>query len=962
MRDRVHENNTLCLAMTFLPYHTTPIFQTMLSILPQKIPSTLKFLHPYIQSLANPPRHTVVYAASNNRPLLSAFSAYVLKCCRLGHHYPAMVAFWASITTEATAAMLDQAVSARQEAQRQNQEDVVFVLMPILNEGLSMTDVPDLRVGCYMILTILASKARLEDNALDLMMEAVTTDWMESSHAGLICLAVLSQRKRNNKLPRKVLRALLSIENIDDDLMILKKQYRVGKLTLGMVLGVISRLNKAQDASELRLVRALLEADLMESSSIAIAVGSILSSARSIALETNQSFDVQGCLVDLLLRLADSEIIGSQVQDVIRDSESDLDRLNPRLHRLIRASESTPGGVLADVEIEDANEPAATENFYALTSRIPTKTAYEISFLSHSDSYVFGSLAQAFYSGCGSSANLQDFSNLPVLRKSLAMTEPLYLSFFVRIWCGNGPASARVAAIRTTTDYFRTETLTTDVQILLPYILYGLADPSIKVRRAIADLVLTLSSARAHESDTERELLKREVLGHDQIYGQGPESKQVVWLSNKDGARFMEDILVPGLEECLLDDHHVSQLLSDNLNGVKHGKGSKNTLKELKTSLRLSIFSCLCSHVVSTPLYTVKFRLLQILNLVEKVGSISRTKLLLPFLSDLTCLNHSKYMDICQREQIDPSELLELAVSTAISADRDGIQTLKAVVEAPDLSNIQGLRAAALQRIRAIWPSMKADIQLSLAEGFLKLAVGSVATANESQGADVMETLRVLPLSTHVLQFLLVGLPTVSPSIEEKAPATKRRRTSHGQPPQVVGLDNGDINLAIRKVTLVLELIEASRVERHPVLLKGLFQVVSDLQHSQIHSGTSTSYLQILALDSMLSIVIKAEVRIRALTVIKSNAKILQTAPSTIIDPSAIRADVLIDCIRSTTSPQVRNTALLLVSALANVIPELILHSVMPIFTFMGANVLRQEDDFSTYVVKQVCETQLEPK
>ena len=30
------------------------------------------------------------------------------------------------------------------------------------------------------------------------------------------------------------------------------------------------------------------------------------------------------------------------------------------------------------------------------------------------------------------------------------------------------------------------------------------------------------------------------------------------------------------------------------------------------------------------------------------------------------------------------------------------------------------------------------------------------------------------------------------------------------------------------------------------------------------------------------------------------------------------------------------------------------MHGIMPIFTFIGANVLRQDDDFSVYVVKQV--------
>lgn len=67
-----------------------------------------------------------------------------------------------------------------------------------------------------------------------------------------------------------------------------------------------------------------------------------------------------------------------------------------------------------------------------------------------------------------------------------------------------------------------------------------------------------------------------------------------------------------------------------------------------------------------------------------------------------------------------------------------------------------------------------------------------------------------------------------------------------------------------------------------------------------------------------------------------------------------VRSDVLIDCIRTTTNPQVRNSAFLLVSALAVIMPESIMHGIMPIFTFIGANVLRQDDDFSVYVVKQV--------
>lgn len=63
--------------------------------------------------------------------------------------------------------------------------------------------------------------------------------------------------------------------------------------------------------------------------------------------------------------------------------------------------------------------------------------------------------------------------------------------------------------------------------------------------------------------------------------------------------------------------------------------------------------------------------------------------------------------------------------------------------------------------------------------------------------------------------------------------------------------------------------------------------------------------------------------------------------------------DLLIDCIRHSASPQVQNAALLLIAALASWVPELVLHNLMPIFTFIGSTLLRQEDDYSAHVVDQ---------
>ena len=53
-----------------------------------------------------------------------------------------------------------------------------------------------------------------------------------------------------------------------------------------------------------------------------------------------------------------------------------------------------------------------------------------------------------------------------------------------------------------------------------------------------------------------------------------------------------------------------------------------------------------------------------------------------------------------------------------------------------------------------------------------------------------------------------------------------------------------------------------------------------------------------------------------------------------------------------------QNNALLLVAGLANIVPELVLHSVMPIFTFMGSSVLRKGDEYSAHVIDEVSKAQ----
>jgi U3 small nucleolar RNA-associated protein 10 len=58
-----------------------------------------------------------------------------------------------------------------------------------------------------------------------------------------------------------------------------------------------------------------------------------------------------------------------------------------------------------------------------------------------------------------------------------------------------------------------------------------------------------------------------------------------------------------------------------------------------------------------------------------------------------------------------------------------------------------------------------------------------------------------------------------------------------------------------------------------------------------------------------------------------------------------------------TENPQTHCSALLLMGQIAKVYPKSVLLNVVPLFTFMGTNTLRTDDDYSFEVTKKTIET-----
>ncbi|TDG97662.1 hypothetical protein EPR50_G00210190 [Perca flavescens] len=70
-----------------------------------------------------------------------------------------------------------------------------------------------------------------------------------------------------------------------------------------------------------------------------------------------------------------------------------------------------------------------------------------------------------------------------------------------------------------------------------------------------------------------------------------------------------------------------------------------------------------------------------------------------------------------------------------------------------------------------------------------------------------------------------------------------------------------------------------------------------------------------------------------------------------VLDEEKFSVELVVQVIRASDMPQTHHHALLLLGAAAAIFPEKVLHNIMPIFTFMGANIMRLDDAYSFRVI-----------
>ncbi|KAE8379952.1 U3 small nucleolar RNA-associated protein 10 [Aspergillus bertholletiae] len=923
-RFRIHEYNTEFTILTFLPYHTTPLFLNLLSILPENLTPTFKILNPYKRSSINPPRHPLVHSATTNKLFFAALNKYTLQVSREQASHHALLTFWAGIVTESVVGMLDSSRSGRRNIEKENHDDIIMRVLPVLNDGLAMKDVAELVIGCYMVCVAIAQKASLHDKVIDSLMEAVAESWTEETvSSGLVCLAVLAQKKPDATLPKRVSKAILRLENPLQQLSETSKQHRSSQLLLGLVAGCVQDLPKQKDTARLDFLSLMFESELLGEAELGSGMAIVLRASGTAHKDGAMSLDAQTHLADLVQHFTRSESLRPIFQRTVAESSFDIAAIEQNLQTVI---ESAPAPkAVEDVEMEDAEKGEEQDNFTPALESL-AGSSFKGSYLSIQSIPVFDNLVRAFALGIGSQEKLDAFNNLPALDKANATKSPQYLSFFVRVFSGSYPIGTRVAALNMVSSFLTTASLDVDLQALLPFIIVTLADTSERVRREAAGILTTISSLYKNKKGD----APGGIWARDTIYGQDKQSKSIQWIPSRDLQKVFERALLPGLEEYVIDPDHIGRVLEATLRG---SSVSDSESSELKKAVRLSLFTFLCSHAVHVPLYAPKLSLLKLLNRVEKAGGTTRTKELGLLLKSWREMDGQQANDVCEKERVPVSEMENQIVLTVTPKEKDAITVLLSNVSPYSESLSLSFVGAVFGRMKGIWAKVPEDRQVLAAENLFEI---SMENSDSPLVDGCRDVLRSVDLPGVVLSQFLQKIPVSVTDMESLGPAPKRRRTSQNNMVAMTVKDEATLSELMEKMTFILELVDSSFPENHPELADGLFQTLAALHHfkSQIQSGMS--YLLSLALGSLLAIVNRS-----------------RTIGKPQFDTSVIRADLVVDCVRTTDSPQVQNAALLLVAGLSVIAPELVLHSVMPIFTFMGTSVLKKDDDYSVSVIDQ---------
>ncbi|EST04888.1 BP28, C-terminal domain protein [Kalmanozyma brasiliensis GHG001] len=508
------------------------------------------------------------------------------------------------------------------------------------------------------------------------------------------------------------------------------------------------------------------------------------------------------------------------------------------------------------------------------------------------------------------------------------------LPFLASIWTntlGANTAAVRLAALRHAGAFLQAQVGSQqelkDYQVVVPLLLVALADAEASIRLAamscLEHILAICKSAGEQAKGSKKKGKELDIFGYESFYGATTsDAMQYIELAS---LLYYLDQLVERKSGFRNDAALLPQL---------HGEllqiGRQDGRKEVGHKHAMVCF--LVSHILCIDSLPARLVLLQSL---ATVSDAAKLEMLLPLIREVVEGNVAAATKGL-RAADEREQYLELLFASYDRSCRAVVEEASTGAWSLYLTAVEGkdgkrlIQKAAVRALdkaglfNALSPIMRKDVYLHLAS--------IVADPSLPASPEVASALRELDVDSPILIAVLSDLREAITSKALSGPEAKRARTSLGS--------DETMKRTCAILVAVLESAVGSRLLCSGALLYELFEVLRVAV--DLHSGllaTNAEQMMQLAMSCIEKLI----------TVLPKSAAAI---PADVAQ--ALRADTIVSAIKASTNPQTFQHALLLLSKIAIIAPEAVLHNVMPIFTFVGSTVLQRDDAFSFSVVERV--------
>ncbi|OWZ73272.1 U3 small nucleolar RNA-associated protein 10 [Cryptococcus neoformans] len=503
-----------------------------------------------------------------------------------------------------------------------------------------------------------------------------------------------------------------------------------------------------------------------------------------------------------------------------------------------------------------------------------------------------------------------------LLRSLLTQLGEEALLFFSSIWTSSmSPSPLRISALKHALAFIHAyATLPTspaaqgqpvDFQVVLPQILIALQDSDKDVRRVAVDVLRSVEGGEG----------MGDVYALDTIYGDRSEMTQL--LKSIDRKKYIETLLEVA-EEFVIDPLRLKAFHTEVLN-MQSGKNRK------ESAHRRAIIGFLMSHIAS---YRAIYPRLVLLSLLSDVHDTSILRSAIPLLASL--FDDKSEESIWLSSTPDEQQALYLqalmgslrvqSVSVLGEAGGEGWEFLLNLLDASKSSRfIAKLRTLSFKAmVGGVFSALTPHQQIE----YITVLIQCIHALPTDDALDTVKVLEKLDIQPGILIELIGHL---SDPLET---SVNRKRQRH---------DAGDEDRPTQTVHELTTFVDSRNWPSIPAsapLVASLMSILSALLAKRLIVKEGIDYLEQEVLGAILALVERI-----------TDAQEIQRAH--------VGIEVIIKVIRASTNPRTAQRALLVASELARLIPDAVLHNVMPIFTFMGASDFQRDDAYTFGVVEK---------